>query len=115
MTVRANQPQNEPGLAIGVGLIAMLAILSVATLLSGSGAGARSGRSDVLLGFNFIAWGAMFLAAYFYSHKTFFFRSLIWVCEHFSVPARREMALAYFALAIIIGAPLAASGLSRIL
>jgi len=45
----------------------------------------------------------MFLASYFYSYKTFFFRGLLWFCEHLSFPASRKMAFFYFALALFIG------------
>ena len=48
-------------------------------------------------------WGLLFLAAYFFSHKTFFFRGLIWVCERFSHPRGRGMAFLYFALAFALG------------
>ena len=61
-----------------------------------------------------MAWGAMFLASYFYSHKTFFFRGLIWVCEHWSSPKGRGMAFFYAALALGLGSMATLSGLGLI-
>jgi len=50
-----------------------------------------------------MAWGVMFLASYFFEHKTFFFRALIWVCENFSRPPGRGMAFFYAALGFGLG------------
>lgn len=56
----------------------------------------------------------MFLVSYFYSHKTFFFRGLIWVCEHWSSPKGRGMAFFYAALALLLGGLATLSGLGLI-
>ncbi|MCL2523329.1 MAG: hypothetical protein FWF17_01885 [Betaproteobacteria bacterium] len=64
-----------------------------------------------MLGLYILAWGFMFLASYYFSHKTFFFRALIWVCEHFSCPASRKMAFFYFAIAVAIGGSSLFSGI----
>lgn len=55
----------------------------------------------------------MFLASYYFSHKTFFLRGLMWVCEHFSYPSGRGMAFFYFCLAFFLGTVLLIQGLSR--
>lgn len=44
------------------------------------------------------------LASYYYSHKSFFLRALIWICEHFSRPSGRWMAFFYFFLGAFMGA-----------
>lgn len=107
--------QNEPGVALGVGLISVLVVLLVATLASGIEAGPiRPGPSGVFLGLYLMAWGAMFLASYFFSHKTFFLRGLIWVCEHWSSPKGRGMAFFYAALAMLLGGLAVLSGLGLI-
>ena len=56
-----------------------------------------------LLGLYIMAWGFMFLASYYFGHKSFFLRALVWVCEHFSYPRGRKMAFFYFALAFGLG------------
>ncbi len=94
----------EPGYLLGFALIGLFVVLLIAALLAGVETGlVHPGPGSVLLGLYVMAWGFMFLASYFYSHKSFFFRALIWVCEHCSVPARRKMALFYFALAFVLG------------
>ena len=50
-----------------------------------------------------IGLGAMFLASYYWSHKTFVLRGFIWICEHLSNPPGRKTAFFYFALCFIIG------------
>ncbi|KAB7768789.1 hypothetical protein CKY51_08460 [Xanthomonas maliensis] len=93
----------------------MLGVLLVSSLLAGLKPGPmRTGSSTVLLGLYLMAWGAMFLASYFYSHKTFFFSALIWVCEHCSSPRGRGMAFFYAALAFGLGGVITLSGLGLI-
>ena len=58
-----------------------------------------------------MAWGGMVLERYFLSHKTFFFRALIWVCVHFSHPKGRGTALLYAALSFLFGGLGTLSGL----
>ena len=99
-----SQPTNETGMALGLVLIAGLVALLLAALLSGE-PGGRFGedRRTILLGLYLIAWGGMFLASYRFAHKTFFFRALMRVCEQWSFPKGRGMALFYGALAILLG------------
>ena len=100
----ANHSQNEPGLVLGFALIGLLVLLLVAAFVAGVKSGpVEPGLGSVLLGLYIVAWGLMFLASYFYGHKTFFFRGLIWVCEKFSHPKGRGMAFFYAALAIGLG------------
>lgn len=106
-------PPNESGYLLGTILIAVLVVLLVAVLQAGVEPGPiRPGTGSVLLGLYVLAWGFMFLASYFYSHKTFFFRALIWVCEHFSFPPSRKMAFFYFALTLFIGGLAVLKGLA---
>ena len=48
----------------------------------------------------FLGVGAMFLASYYWSHKTFVLRGFLWVCENFSHPTGRKMAFFYCALCV---------------
>jgi hypothetical protein len=106
MSVDVNQnPQpSEPGYLLGGMLIAVLVGLLAAAILSGEVAGSfRQGSPSVFTGLYLQAWGLMFLASYYFSHKTFFLRRLMWVCEHFSYPRGRGMAFFYFCLAFSLG------------
>jgi hypothetical protein len=105
---------NEPGYTLGWSLIILLLSLMLVPYLTGdvpTPGPMHRGRGTVLVGVYLQAWGTMFLAAYYFSHKTFFFRGLIWVCEHFSHPAGRGMAFFYFALAFGLGTAAVAVGL----
>lgn len=98
------QEINEPGYALGIGLIAILAALLIGSLVAGVETGPiRPGLGSILLGLYVFAWGLMFLASYYFSHKTFFLRGLMWVCENWSHPSGRGMAFFYFALACGLG------------
>ena len=61
------------------------------------------GPASILAGIYLQFWGILFLLSYFYPHKTFFFRGLIWVCENVSHPKSRKMAFFGFALAFGFG------------
>jgi len=103
--VSAPSRTDVPGVALGVLLIAVLAGLMIASLLSGFETGPlRPGTSTVFLGVYLMVWGLMFLASYWLSHRTFFFRALIWVCEHASYPQGRGMAFFFAALTLLAGA-----------
>jgi len=103
-SVRARTVAVQPGYLLGSVAIAVLVVLLVAAVNVGVEPGLdRPGLGNALLGIYIMVWGFMFLASYFYSHKSFFFRALMWVCEHLSYPATRTMALFYFALAFILG------------
>jgi hypothetical protein len=104
--------RNEPGVLLGVFLIALLIGLLVVALALGFKPGPmRPGVASVLAGLYVMAWGFMFLGAYLFSRKTFFFRVLLWVCENLSFPRGKGMALFYFALAVIVGGIAFLSGL----
>lgn len=102
--VDSSQPTAEPGYLIGGSLIAILIGLLIAVFAWGPAPGpVKEGSSTVLLGAYVFAWGLMFLASYYYGHKTFFLRALLWMCEHWSHPKGRKMAFFYFGLATLIG------------
>ncbi len=104
MPKNKSSPKNELGLGLGLFLIGILVILLVTALLFGKKFGpSKTNLYTILVGLYLIVWGFMYLASYFYEYKSFFFRALIWTCEHFSWPARREMALFYFVLAMVLG------------
>ena len=63
----------------------------------------QPGPGAVFLGLYIFDWGVMFLLSYYFSRKSFFFRALMWVCEHASSPKGRKMAFFYFALACGLG------------
>ncbi len=99
-----NNVQNEKGLALGVSIIAIFVILMIAPFYFGYEPGPfRRDLSTIFTGVYLQFWGILFLLSYYFSHKTFFFRGLIWVCENFSFPRGRKMAFFYFALAFGLG------------
>jgi len=106
---------DEPGVLLGLLLIALLVGLLAAAFALGLRPGPmRPGAANVVGALYLLAWGAMFLGAYFFSHKTFFFRALLWVCDHLSYPRGKGMALFYAALAFIIGGIALVSGLGLV-
>jgi hypothetical protein len=99
-----NTNQNEQGLALGISIIALLVIFGVAPFWFGFTTGPiQKGPSAIFTGIYLQLWGVMFLLSYYFSHKTFFLRGLIWVCENFSSPRGRKMAFFYFVLAFGLG------------
>jgi len=109
---REIQAPSEPGHLLSWSFIAALVGLLVAALAFGvAPSPLKQGAGTVLLGLYLVAWGLAFLGAYYYSHKSFFFRGLIWVCENFSSPRGRKMAFFYSALAFIFGSVAVLEGL----
>ena len=91
--------EQEQGTALGITIIVVLAALMILPLFFGFEVGsAKQGLAAVLVGIYLQFWGVLFLLSYYFSHKTFFFRWLIWICEHFSNPRGRGMAFFYFSL-----------------
>ena len=102
--VNHNPRPYEPGYLLGGMLIAVLVSLLAAAILSGEVAGSfKRGSPSFFTGLYLQAWGLMFLASYYFCHKTFFLRGLMWVCEHLSNPRGRGMAFFYFCLAFSLG------------
>jgi hypothetical protein len=60
---------------LSLALICLLGALLCAAYLTGLEFG-KFGRGTVFLGLYTIAWGFMFLASYYFSHKSFFLRAL---------------------------------------
>ena len=89
----------EKGIALGFTIISLLVALLIASFLYGT----DKSSELIFTGIYIQCWGIMFLLSYFFSHKTFFFRGLIWLCENFSYPKGRKMAFFYFALAFGLG------------
>ncbi len=99
-----NNIQNEKGLGLGVSIIAILVVLMITPFFFGYEPGPfRRDASTLFTGVYLQFWGVLFLLSYYFSHKTFFFRGLIWVCENFTYPRGRKMAFFYFALAFSLG------------
>lgn len=63
----------------------------------------KKGMAAVWLGTNIIYLGVLFLMSYFFSRKSHVLSALMWICENFSNPRGRHMALFYFALGLAIG------------
>ena len=99
-----NHIENEKGIALGIIIIVFLIFLMILPFLYGFELGPiRKGPTSVFIGIYLQFWGILFLLSYFFSHKTFFFRGLMWLCENFSSPRGRKMAFFYFALAFGLG------------
>jgi hypothetical protein len=102
----------ERGVLLSATLIGiLLALLCVLTVVERD---SSSPALEVWTGLYIQVWGWMFLAAYYYSHKSFFLRGLMWVCEHFSVPPGRRMAFFYFGLCFLLGGVAILKGLSHL-
>lgn len=65
----------------------------------------------VLLGVFQQYLGILWLLSYFCRQRSFLFRALMWVCEHFSSPSSSLMAFFYFALGVGMGTCLILHGL----
>ena len=90
------QLPKEPGIAIGVLMILTLLGLLGGIFYSGFKPGPiEKGTTSILGGVYLFTWGCLFGVSYFFDHKTFFLRGLIWVCERMSFPSGRWMALIY--------------------
>ena len=91
---------NKKGLGLGIFIIAILIFF----LFFDTGLGPFGNNiSTLLTGIYLQIWGILFLLSYYYSHKTFFLRGLIWICENFTFPRSRMMAFFYFILLFGIG------------
>lgn len=97
--------EQERGGVLGFALIGLMALLTVAALI------ARPDIKNVVMGLYLMAWGFMFLASYFFSHKTFFLRGLLWFCIKMACPSTPKMAFFYAFMGIGMGAVSIASGL----
>lgn len=93
------KPSNEKGLFLGFIIIGILILFMILGLFSDG----DKRIHGILTGIYLQTWGVLFLLSYFFSHKTFFFRGLMWLCENFSAPKGRKMAFFYFALAFFLG------------
>lgn len=103
---------NERGLFLGIVIIVALAVMGILPFLYGfkTGPGER-GPAAVLTGIYLQFWGVLFLLSYFFPQKSFFFRGLLWVCEHFSSPRGRRMAFFYFLMFFAMGSLAVLQGL----
>jgi hypothetical protein len=99
-----NNVANEKGLGLGISIIVALIIFMLLPFFFGFELGpAKKGPAAIFTGIYLQFWGILFLLSYFFTHKTFFFRGLMWICENFSSPRGRKMAFFYFALSFMLG------------
>lgn len=82
--------------------ISLAAVLLLLAWPSGVASVARE-KPPVFLGVYVIYLGVLFLLSYFLSDASYVLALLRWVCEHFSHPRGRHMALFYFALSLVLG------------
>lgn len=93
----------------------LLGLMISATTVGDGKLGPVTKGPDAIIGGIYLQfWGLLFLLSYFFSHKCFFFRGLIWICENFSSPKGRKMAFFYFALAFGIGTTVLLTGIGVI-
>ncbi len=95
----------ESGYLIGFLSISLLILLLLGSFLNEN---PRNGIvqediGSIFLSLYIITWGVMFLMSYYFSHKSFFFRAIIWVCNSMSYPSTPKMAIFYSFLAFIVG------------
>ena len=89
---------DESGYLLSAVLIGVLAGLLWAVLVAEQRTGHLDrGEAAVWLGAYVMAWGAMLALSYWWAHKSFFLRGLMWLCEHGSRPSGRKMAWFYAA------------------
>lgn len=106
---------DAPGILLGACILAVLAMLLIASLLAGLAAGPlKPGNATILLGVYLIGVGALFAASHRWTRHSFLFRGVLWVCEHFSSPKGRWMALVYAAIFATIGTVVLGKGLGFI-
>lgn len=67
------------------------------------GAPLKQGVAAIWLGIYIIYLGVLFLMSYFFSGKSAVLSALMWLCESFSRPRSRHMALFYFVLCLAVG------------
>ena len=92
--------------SVGVGLVFASSLFGVET-----GQPVTKGAGTVLGGLYIIYLGVLFLLSYFFSGACYVFILLMFVCEDFSHPAGRHMALVYFVLSLLLGSGLLLIGL----
>ena len=99
-----SEAKNERGLALGLAIIAALVGLLVLTLVFESETEPMGIDLGGVIGCIYImSWGFLFLESYYFSHKCFFLRGLMWVCENSYCLGGRWMAIFYFLLAFVLG------------
>jgi hypothetical protein len=113
---QSNDRTNETGLALGLGIIGVIAgLLGLCFWLGLASGPVGKGAATTVLGVYVMFWGLLFLASYYYCGKCFFFRGLMWICEHFSRPrGARWMAMFYFGMTFLGGGWLFLVGLGVI-
>jgi hypothetical protein len=99
-----NERTNEPGIALGLFVISVLVVFGVLPFFYGIETGPiKKGPASILLAVYIQSWGLVFWISYYFSHKSFFFRGVIWVCEELSWPKSRFMALLYGIMGLGMG------------
>ena len=102
MSNDAREP--ELGYLLGGSLIAAAIVSHIVFAVTfGIPPSPDSGLASISIGVYMQSIGLLFVAAYYFSHKTFLFRAIIWVCEHLLAPRGKRMAFFYAALFFLLG------------
>jgi hypothetical protein len=97
--------QVERGTVLGWACISILVALQVAALVAGPPAPGepQTGFAVLLIGVMFVALGVMLLASYYFPHKSFFFRGLLWLAERGGRPPTKKWAFFWVVLLLVGG------------
>ena len=110
--------QTEKGILLGILFIAFgILIGNIASSFDINQGSSLVKSPREILGAVYIYYlGLLFLLSYFYEHKSFLFRWLMWICLHFSHPVGygRNMAFIYFGLSFAVGTIVLLAGLGVI-
>jgi len=96
--------EDEPGMLLGGLILATLLAPPLYNVLRHIiDRSAPTEYGPVFGGLYIIFLGSIFLASYYFSHKSFLFRAFCWFCEHGSFPSTRKMAFFYAGLCYVMG------------
>ena len=99
-----SNPTSQHKMLIDVAMVLAAVVLMVATTATaGVAVPGRHRPPSVFLGFYSIYLGVLFLLSFFYSRASYVLTALMWICQNFSHPRGRFMALFYFGLLAVVG------------
>ena len=100
-----NDQSKKRNLFFDISIVGVAVALIVLTSAFGLKVGTplEKGAAAVWVGVYVIYLGVLFLLGYLFPRKSYVLEGLIWICENFSHPKNRHMALFYFALSLVTG------------